>query len=97
MNDRKTVNALVYCFCSESKLFYDQRGYSFHLVNLVLISYKGILVLIVFFLADPGKARGCSINSLVINSLSHSVSLFLQQLYGAATPNRLEIALPVMK
>ena len=26
------------------------------------------------YLADPGKARGCSINSLVIDSLIHSVS-----------------------
>ena len=37
------------------------------------------------FLADPGKARGYSINSLVINSLTDSVTLFLKQLYGAAT------------
>ena len=49
------------------------------------------------FVADPGEARGCSTNSLVIHSFSHSVSLFLPQLYGAATPKQLEIALPVIK
>ena len=49
-------------------------------------------------LADPGKARGCFINSLVINWLiTYSVSLFLPHLYGAATPKQLEIALPVIK
>ena len=40
-------------------------------------------------LSDPGEARGCSTNSLMINSFIHSliqwVSLFLPQLYGAAT------------
>jgi hypothetical protein len=30
--------------------------------------------LYIFSLADPGEARGCSINSLVINSLFHSFS-----------------------
>ena len=49
------------------------------------------------FLADPGEARGCSTNSLVINSLIKSVILFLPQLYGAATPKLLEIALSVIK
>ena len=53
------------------------------------------------YLADPGKARGCSMNSLVINSFIHSLIksfiLFLPQLYGAATPKRLEIELPVIK
>ena len=49
------------------------------------------------YLADPGKARGCSINSLVINSLIQSVSLFLPQLYGGASPKRLEIGVPVIK
>ena len=34
-------------------------------------------------LADPGKARGCSTKTSVT------------QLYGAATPKRLKIALPV--
>ena len=48
-------------------------------------------------LADPGEARGCSTNSLVINSLIQSVITFLPQLYGAATPKRLEIAPPVIK
>ena len=47
-------------------------------------------------LADPGEARGCSINSHVINWLNDSVSLFLPQLYGPATPKRLEITLPVI-
>ena len=43
------------------------------------------------FLEDPGEARGCSTNSLMIKS----VILFLLQLYGAAMPKRLEIALQV--
>ena len=50
-----------------------------------------------FFLADPGKAGGCSINSLVINSVTDSVTLFLPQLYGTATPKLLEITLKVIK
>ena len=45
------------------------------------------------YLSDPGKARGFSTNSLVIKS----VSLFLPQLYGAATPKLFEIALSVIK
>ena len=49
------------------------------------------------YLADPGKARGCSTNSLMIHKLIKSVTLFLPQLYGAATPKRLEIELPVIK
>jgi hypothetical protein len=49
------------------------------------------------YLADPGKARGCSTNSFEIDSLIDSVILFLPQLYGAATRKRLEIALPVIK
>jgi hypothetical protein len=49
----------------------------------------------VWFLADPGKARGCSTRSLVINSVSQSVILFLPQPYGAATPNWLKIAPPI--
>ena len=48
-------------------------------------------------LADPGKARGSSTNTFVINSLTDSVSLFLPELYGAAAPNQLEIAFPVIK
>ena len=48
-------------------------------------------------LADPGKVRGCSINTFVISSLTDPVSLFLPQLYGAATPNQFKIALPVIK
>ena len=43
------------------------------------------------YLADLGEARGCSTNSLVINSVSESVSLFLSQLYAAATPKCLDI------
>ena len=49
------------------------------------------------FLADPGEARGGSINSLVINSLIKSVILFLPQLYSAVTPKMLELSLPVIK
>ena len=52
------------------------------------------------YLADPGEARSCSTNSLVINSLiksAFSSQSFLPQLYGAATPKRLEIALQVIK
>ena len=49
------------------------------------------------YLADPGEARGCSINSLVIHSFIKSVILFLPELYGAARPKRLEIELPVTK
>ena len=49
------------------------------------------------FLADLGKARGCSTNSLVIHSFIKSVITFLPQLYGAAMPKRFEIALPVIK
>ena len=54
------------------------------------------------WLADPGKARGCSsplsfINSF-INSLVHSVSDPLwKYLYCAATPKWLEIVLSVTK
>ena len=48
-------------------------------------------------LADPGEGKGCSINSLVINSLTDSVSLFFPQLYGAAAPKRFKIALQVIK
>ena len=33
----------------------------------------------------------------LINPLIQLVSLFLQQLYGAATPKRLEIGVPVIK
>ena len=62
--------------------------------------YLGILEVFVIFnrprdilqtalsLADLGEARGCS---WLIKSVSQSVSLFLPQLYGAATPKRLEM------
>ena len=42
-------------------------------------------------LADPGKSRGCSTNGFVTHWLIHSVTLFLPQLYAAATPKRLQI------
>ena len=44
------------------------------------------------YLADPGEARDCFTNSFV-----WCVILFLLQLYGAASPKRFEIALPVTK
>ena len=51
----------------------------------------------IYFLGDPVEAKGCSTNSLVIDSVNQSVILFLPQIYGAAMPKRLEIALPVIK
>ena len=51
-------------------------------------------------LADPGEARGCSTNTLVIDSFINSVSksaFSSHNFYCAATPKRLEIALPVIK
>ena len=41
------------------------------------------------FLADPGEAKGCSTNSLVIHKLIQS-AFFFPQVYGAAKPKRLE-------
>ena len=62
------------------------------------LSYELSPHILQILLADPGEARGCSTNSLVINNLLiHSVSLFLPQRYGAATRKRLEIGLPVIK
>ena len=50
------------------------------------------------FLADLGKARGCSTNSLVIDSFIKSVSQpFPPTALRRAMPKRLEISLPVTK
>ena len=51
-------------------------------------------------LADPGEARGCSINTFVINyfidSVSQSVILCEKYLNGAVTPKQLKIVLQLM-
>ena len=46
------------------------------------------------WLADPGKARGCSINSFVINSVTDGLWKYL---YGAATPSWLKMVLSDIK
>ena len=48
------------------------------------------------FLAGPGKARGCSTNTFVIQSVTESGILFLSQLYAAAIPKRIKSSLPVI-
>ena len=47
-------------------------------------------------ISRPGRSQGLLYKHLC-HWLSQSVSLFLPQLYGAATPKRFEIALTVMK
>ena len=49
-----------------------------------------------FCLADPAKARGCSTNTIIIDSFCQWVTLFLTWLYCTATPKQLEIMLPVI-
>ena len=66
-------------------------------LNLIIFGRNTFFGTYYLFLADPGEARGSSTNSLVIHLYIQSVSLFLPQLYGAATPERFEIALPVKK
>ena len=50
------------------------------------------------FLADPGKARGCSINTSVINSLNNWLNYPLVKIfYRAVTPKRLKVFVLVIK
>ena len=63
------------------------------LLSLAPILIKTILATNLFlicsarYLADPGKARGCSTNTSVIHSLSNGLWKYL---YGAVTPKRLK-------
>ena len=49
------------------------------------------------FLADTGKARGCSTNSVLIDLLSKFVAICAPQLYGAAKPEQLGMVPSVKK
>ena len=49
------------------------------------------------FLADPGKARGCSMHTIVTYKQIWSVTLFLPWLYGVAKPKQCYMLLQVIK
>ena len=49
------------------------------------------------YLADPGKAKGCSTNTVVINLISKEVTLFFPGINSATLPKQLKMGLPVIK
>ena len=62
--------------------------------SLVCTSFGTLISCII--ISRPGRSQGL-LYKQPRDSLTDSVSLFLPQLYGAATPKRLEIALLVIK
>ena len=55
--------------------------------HLVIKYWECKIVLCNMFLADPGKARGCSTNSFVIHSFINSVMVFENIFMAPPRPN----------
>ena len=54
------------------------------------VQYENLTVFKMYsmlYLADPGKARGCSTNNFVIDSLSHKLILYFHILSKTLYPN----------
>ena len=64
---------------------------------MAFILLRLLLMLLSLFLSDPGKARGCSTNTFVIDWLIDWFVLKLKYLYGAVTPKQFKMVLPVIK